>query len=302
MSAHHHITDERRLFWAMLLTGSFMIAEVAGGLVSGSLALLADAAHMLTDMLALGLAWVAAKVARRPADRLRSYGYHRVQIISALVNGLAAVGLVLWILYEAIHRLFNPLEVMGDVMLVIAVLGLVVNAIVFQILHQGGERNLNIRAALIHVLGDMLGSVAAIIAGIVIVTLGWTLIDPLLSCFIALIIFRSAWKVIGQSIHILLEGAPDELDVEVIRTTLINGIPAVCDVHHVHLWSLTPEQPVLTMHVTVAAGTDTDTALAHVKMMLASRFAIAHSTVQIEQHCCADAQRGDPGFCQAPHA
>lgn len=300
MAEHHHVSDEKKLFLAMLLTGGFMVAEIVGGLISGSLALLADAAHMLTDMLALGLAWVAARISRRPADRLRSYGYQRVQIISALVNGVVAVGLVVWILYEAIHRLFNPAQVMGDVMLFIAAMGLVINAIVFQILHRGGEHNLNIRAALIHVLGDMLGSVAAIIAGIVIVTVGWTMIDPLLSCLIALIIFRSAGKVIRQSIHILLEGAPDELDVEEIRRALISIIPSVQDVHHVHLWSLTPGQPILTMHVSVAEGTDTDQTLTQIKAVLEARFAITHSTVQIEKQCCAD-RHGYHGVCRASH-
>ncbi len=217
----------------MVLTGGFMGVEVVGGLVSGSLALLADAGHMLTDFAALGLAWFAFRVARRPPDRRRSYGYHRIQVLAAFVNGIVLVAVVGWILVEAVRRLFAPVEVLGGVMLAVAVGGLLVNIVAFALLHVGDRDNINLRAAAIHVLGDLLGSAAAILAAGVILGTGWMPIDPLLSVLVALLILRSSWLIIRKSAHILLEGTPDWLDVERLRSDLVAGVPGVEDVHHV---------------------------------------------------------------------
>ena len=265
-----------------------MVAEVIGGLLSGSLALLADAGHMLTDTVSLFLAWLAARVAHKPADTLRSYGYHRVQILAAFSNGGFFILLVGWIGYEAVQRILNPLPVMGDIMLVIAGLGLIVNLLAFFILHGAAGRDLNIRAALLHVLGDLLGSVAAITAAVIILVTGWMPIDPILSVFVALLILRSAWMVVKESTHILLEGTPQHIDVEILQRAIVEAVPSVRDVHHVHVWSLTPEHPLLTLHVNVESDVDMTQVLQRVKQVLEDRFHIHHSTIQVESAHCVD--------------
>lgn len=269
-----------------------MVAEVIGGLLSGSLALLADAGHMLTDTGSLFLAWIAARMSHKPADTLRSYGYHRVQILAAFSNGVFFILIVGWITYEAVQRILNPVEVIGGIMLVIAGLGLVVNLLAFYILHGAGGKDLNVRAALLHVLGDLLGSVAAISAAVIILGTGWMPIDPILSLFVALLILRSAWMVVKESTHILLEGTPQDIDIEILQTAIIDAIPCVRDVHHVHVWSLTPEHPLLTLHVNVDPDADSTQVLQRVKQVLQDRFQIHHSTIQIEPAHCVDEHTG----------
>ncbi len=278
----HHHGDDRRLLWALVLTGGFMVAEVIGGILSNSLALLADAGHMLTDTVSLLLAWLAARLSRRPADQLRSYGYHRLQVLAAFLNGVAFIVIVIWIGYEAIQRLLDPPQVHALIMLPIAILGLLVNIAAFVILHSGNQSNLNLKAAALHVMGDLLGSVAAISAALVIYYTKWMPIDPILSVFVALLILRSAWFVVRKSTHILLEGTPDNVDVLNLKETLTETVPDILDVHHVHLWSLTPDRPILTMHVTIAGNIQATVVLKHVKKILVEHFGIDHSTVQIE--------------------
>lgn len=287
---HHHVKteNEQRVFWAMVLTGSFMIVEFIGGILSGSLALLADAGHMLTDAVSLGLAWLAFRIGRRAPDPRRSYGYHRLQVLAAFVNGITLFGIVVWILVEAVHRLLEPSYVLGGQMLLVALAGLTVNVIVFIMLHRGARENLNVHAAAAHVIGDLLGSVAAIIAAVVILSFGWMQIDPLLSVIVALLIFRSAWDVVRKTSHILLEGTPEHIDVGNLRVALQEEVPAVEDVHHVHAWSLTRERPLITMHVNLHPDADHTETLERIKASLKRRFGIAHSTVQIEQGSCAD--------------
>lgn len=285
---HHHASNENRLLWAMLLTGGFMFAEVIGGIISGSLALLADAGHMLTDSSALFMAWGAARITRRPADEDRSYGYHRVQILAAFINGLAFFVIFGWIVVEAVQRVLEPVQVMGETMLVVAVLGLVVNLLTFFVLHGGNHADLNLKGALVHVIGDLMGSVAAISAAIVILTTGWMPIDPLLSVLVALLILRSAWFVTKRSAHILLEGTPEEINVTELRESIQAQIPDVVDVHHVHVWSLTTDRPLLTAHVQVCGDTDYNTVMQQIKTVLSERYGISHSTVQIEYELCAD--------------
>jgi cobalt-zinc-cadmium efflux system protein len=287
----HGAADQtaQRMLYALLLTGLFTLVELVGGLWAGSLALLADAGHMLSDTAALALAVVASRIARRPADRLRSYGYHRVQILAAFTNGAAFVLIVGWIFVEAAQRLMDPPPVTGGVMLVVAVLGLLVNLVAYRLLHSSDAHDLNARGALLHVLGDLLGSAAAIIAALVILGTGWTPIDPLLSMLVALLILRSAWRLVRQSAHILLEGTPEGQDAEQIRATLVAEIGAVLDVHHVHLWSLTPERPLLTLHATLTPDAHWPDVLAQIKRILDERFGLHHSTVQLETGHCADA-------------
>ncbi|MDL4862004.1 cation diffusion facilitator family transporter [Halomonas elongata] len=280
--AHGSHDSQRRLGWAILLTGSFMVAELVGGVLSGSLALLADAGHMLTDAAALALALFAAWISRRPADTRRSYGYHRVQVLAAFVNGLTLIAIVVWIAVEAVRRLFAPVSVAGSTMLVIAGLGLVVNLVVFAILHMGDRENLNIRGAALHVLGDLLGSVAAIVAAVVILLTGWTPIDPLLSLLVAALILRSAWKLTRESGHILLEGTPEGLDVDRVKRELAEQLPAVRDVHHVHAWSLTPGRHLMSLHAILEEGADQERVLVDIKTMLSDSFAVEHATIQVE--------------------
>ena len=283
--AHTHADadNERRVLWAMLLTGGFMLAEVVGGIVAGSLALLADAGHMLTDCAALALAWMAFRIGRRPHDARRTYGYHRFQVLAAFVNGLSLIAIVLWIAIEAVRRLLDPVEVLGGLMLVIAVLGLLVNLAAFWILHGGDRANLNIRGAALHVMGDLLGSVAAIVAALVIFWTGWMPIDPLLSLCVTLLILRSAWLLVRRSSHILLEGTPDWLDVDELRRSLAAAVPLVEDVHHVHAWMLTSERPLLMMHARVQAGADHDQVRKAIQEALVRDHGIDHATIQIER-------------------
>lgn len=285
---HHGSRNETRVFWAMVVTGIFFIVEIVGGIVSGSLALLADAGHMLTDLGALALAWLAFRMAARPTDRRRSYGYHRLQVLAAFVNAFTLVAIVVWIFVEAVNRLATPVPIVAPTMLAVAVAGLGANLISFLILHGADRRNLNIQGATLHVIGDMLGSVAAIAAAAVILLTGWMPIDPILSMVVAVIIMRSAWRLLRKSAHILLEGTPDWLDVGELRGGLISAVPEVLDVHHVHAWSLTAERPLLTLHAMVADNTDYDGVLARIKAFLESEYAIAHSTVQLESEACAD--------------
>jgi cobalt-zinc-cadmium efflux system protein len=272
----------------MLLTGSFMLVEVAGGLISGSLALLADAGHMLTDTAALAMGWLGARLARRPADQLRSYGYHRTQVLAALLNGIGFIALVIWIVIEAWSRVREPVDILGGPMLAVAIAGLAINGIAFRMLHGEHQHDINVRAAALHVIGDLLGSVATIAAAVVILMTGWTPIDPLLSVFVALLITVNAVRVVNQSVHILLEGTPPDVDVNLIRHELIEDVSSVTDVHHVHVWSITPERPVLTMHVTVATLENYSATLHKIQSCLAEHFGIEHATVQIEHEKCAD--------------
>jgi cobalt-zinc-cadmium efflux system protein len=289
--AHHHGHEhgnERRVLWALRLTVGFMAAEVVGGLLSGSLALLADAGHMLTDAAALGLAWHAFRVSRRPATPARSYGHARFQVLAALINGAALFLVAFWIILEAISRLRNPIEVLGGPMLAVASLGLAVNIAAYVILHGARRDNLNIRGALLHVMSDLLGSAAAILAACVILLTGWTPIDPILSVLVALLILRGAWLLLGQSWHVLMEGAPEGLDVAALRRELPALIPGVLDIHHVHAWSLTPERRLVTLHASIAEHADHDDVLHRIQMVLAKRFSIDHATIQIERNHCTD--------------
>jgi cobalt-zinc-cadmium efflux system protein len=281
--------NERRMGLAALLTGSFMLAEVVGGIVAGSLALLADAGHMLTDFAALALAWFGFRLARRPADWKRTYGFDRFQVLVAFANGLTLFAIAGWIVYEGIERLMTTPEVSGGIMVVIAVLGLLVNVAAFWLLQGADRENLNVRGAAIHVLGDLLGSVAALIAGAVILFTGWTPIDPLLSILVAAIIVRSGWRVVADSGHILLEGAPPELDTRAIGPDLIANVKGVEEVHHVHVWSITQSRRMVTLHALICGTEDSDRMVRNIKARLKERFGLDHATIEIERGACADA-------------
>ena len=282
-------SNMRRVIIALVLTGTFMVVEVIGGILSGSLALLADAGHMLSDTIALGLAAVAFSVSKRPGDKKLTYGYQRFQILAAFVNGLSLLAIVGWILFEAVQRFITPSDVMGETMLVVASAGLVVNIIAFAVLHSGDKENLNIRGAALHVAGDLLGSVAAIIAAIVIIYSGWMAIDPILSIAVAMLILKSAWSLVRRSAHVLLEGAPDWLDVPAMQERIIAQVPQVAGVHHVHVWGLTPQDLMMTMHVRLSGKLDNPTSvIRQIKKIMLDEYGVGHSTIEIETDDCAD--------------
>ena len=285
---HSHAGSGTLLGIALALTGAFMLVEFAGGILAQSLALLADAGHMLTDTAALALAWAATRLAARPADRWRTFGYQRLRVLATFVNGCALLFIVAWIAIEAVQRLLNPVTVNATVIIWVGGLGLCVNLVVFAMLRRGDSHDMNIAAATLHVLGDLLGSVAAVIAGIVILFTGWLPIDPLLSLLVSVLIVRSALALVRRSAHILMEGSPDWLDVRELRDTLEQRIPAIRDVHHVHAWLVGPHEALLTMHASVTAAADHAIVLKDAKVLLAERFGITHATIQIEVEDCVD--------------
>ena len=294
---HDHAHANRRAVGiAAALTGAFMLVEVAGGLISGSLALLADAGHMLTDFAALSLAWIAFRIAARPADATRTFGFDRVSVLVAFVNGLALFGVAIWIVIEAWRRIADPVSVTADIMLAVAIAGLAVNIAAFWVLSRGDRENLNLRAALIHVAGDLLGSVAAIVAALIIMRTGWMPIDPILSVLVALLILRSAWGVVRESAHILLEGAPARFDASEIRDSLLASVPDLRGVRHVHAWSITQERPMVTLEADLAAGGDAETAKTAIREVLADRFGFRHATIEI----CAAPDTRLPGRRPGP--
>jgi cobalt-zinc-cadmium efflux system protein len=290
--SHAHATNQnnlRRVMIALVLTGAFMVVEIVGGIISGSLALLADAGHMLTDTMALALAAMAFHVSKRPPDGNLTFGYQRFQILAAFVNGLSLLAIVGWILFEAVNRFLNPNEILGETMLVVAAAGLVVNLISFAVLHTGDQENLNIRGAALHVAGDLLGSIAAIVAALVIIYTGWLLIDPILSIAIAALILKSAWSLVKRSAHILLEGAPEWLDVQAMQERVVAGVPGVGEIHHVHIWGLTPQELMLTMHMSVTddAVSQSDV-VRDTKQFMKNEYGIGHSTIEVDVDGCSD--------------
>jgi cobalt-zinc-cadmium efflux system protein len=287
-AGHAHVNNERRVGWAAILTATYMLAEVAGGLMAGSLALLADAGHMLADAASLALAWAAFRIARRPSDWQRTYGFHRFQVIAAYTNGITLIFIAAAVLWEALNRWREPVAVLGGPMLLIASLGLIVNIAAYLALHGAERDNLNIRGAMLHVLGDLAGSAAAIVAALVILWTGWTPIDVLLSALVALLILRSAWGVVAESGRILIEAAPKGLDVRALARDLEASIPGLEDVHHVHAWSLTEARPMVTLHAKIGDERDAYRIVSAVKQHLKLRYGVVHATVEIECEQCAD--------------
>ena len=284
--AHHHDrshrVNTRRLLWALAVIVVFMLVELVGGVLAKSLALLADATHMLTDALALGLAVSAQFLASRPPDSRLHYGYRRTQVLAAFVNGIILAILLLWIVVEAMQRFLNPLPVNASLMLYVAAAGFAANIIAFLILHRPNERDLNMRGAMLHVVGDLLGSVAAIIAAITIAFTGWLQIDPLLSILVAVLIGVSAWRLVKETGFILLEGAPKSIDVDRLAQGLVETSNRIRGVHNVCISQMTPDQLRLTMHLCVEDASDAGDALKAAKQYLKDKHNIEISTIQIE--------------------
>ncbi len=270
-----------RLKLALGLTALYMLAEAVGGWLTNSLALLADAGHMLTDVAALSLTLFAIRFAARPATPKKTYGYYRLEILAAFVNGIALVLLSLWIIYEAIERWQNPPEVKGFSLTLVAVGGLVINIIAAYLLHGDHKHNLNIRGAFLHVIGDMLGSIGAITAGILIVMFEWMWADAFCSILISLIIIFSAWRLISESVNVLLEGTPSHIDIATVER-LIFSTEGVTGVHDLHIWTISSGIDALSVHISHSSNVAHSELLAVVREKLHAEFGIDHMTIQME--------------------
>lgn len=297
---HEHPRDRARgrLAFAFTLTCVVLIVEAMGGWWSGSLALLADAAHMLVDAGALALAWTAAVFALKPADTRRSFGYARLEVLAGFVNALVQLLLVIGIVYEAIRRLLAPesIHIHSGVMLIVAAVGLVVNAVVLRSLHAHDHDDLNTAGARLHVFGDLLGSVATVIAALLVRYLGWEWADPALSLLVSLLILRGAFVLLRRSAHILLEGVPEGLAPEELRAALALADPAIAEVHHLHVWQIASGSRMATLHARLRESGDPQQAMRAIQRIARERFSISHVTVQIESSDCLDPESG----CEDP--
>lgn len=284
-----HDTIGRRFIFSLGLTGLIFFAELVGGFLTGSLALLSDAAHVFLDAFALGLSYVALRLASLPPDDRHTYGYHRLQILAALVNGTTLLLVAFEIFREAISRLPNPEPVLAGPMLVVAVVGLVVNLVVAFILRGHDHENLNVRSAFFHVLGDALASVGVIGAGVVIVFTGWTVIDPLVSMLIGLIILVGSGNVLRRALHILIEGAPRGLTATEVAEAM-EDLPAVSKVHDLHVWTVSPGYIALSAHVVLddQSLSETQSVMDRLKEILSERYDIEHTTIQFECESCEE--------------
>lgn len=279
---HNHGANAstRQLGLALALTGTFLVVEAAYAFISGSLALLSDAGHMLTDAAALALSLLAVKAGERPADRRRTFGYRRTEILAAALNAAALLAVGGYILYEAVQRLREPVAVQTTPMLVVAVLGLIVNLLSARILAGGQEGSLNVRSAYLEVLSDLLGSAAVIVGAVLIMFTGWTWVDPLLGAGIGLWVIPRTWRLLSESVNVLLEGAPAGLDLDTLRAEL-SALPGVTEVHDLHVWSITSGEHSLTVHL-VSGSTAGSAELLAAAQEVAGRHGIEHVTVQIE--------------------
>src|SRR5882672_1359903 len=286
---------------ALALTCVVLAVELVGGLLSHSLALLADAGHVLTDVFALGLAWFAVSASRRPADKRRSYGYHRVSILAALANALTLIVIVAAIAYEALRRLGHPEPVQGGLVIVTALIAIAVNALVVRTLRHD-TRSLNSRAALLHVAGDLGAAGGVVVAGFVILLTGWLPIDPLLSLGIAVLIALGAWRIVRETVNLLMEGTPREIDLEAV-TEEIAGTELVASVHDLHVWALSSDEMALSCHVVVGDCPlgDAEHVVRDLESRLCEKFAIGHTTIQVEScHPCGEIHHG-AGEHNHPH-
>ena len=285
MSHHHHehayrAESRRALGLVLALTVAYTVCEIVGGWLTGSLALLADAGHMLGDSAALALALVAAWLAARPATPERSFGYRRAEILAALVNGVALAVIAIWVFVEAVQRLDNPREILGGWMLAVALIGLVVNVVAAGILSRAGD-NLNVRAALRHVFADLAGSVGVAIAALVVLTTGWERADPVAGMAIGVLILGSSWSIVRDSVSILLEATPEGIDADEVGRRMAS-VEGVVEVHDLHIWTITSGFPTLSAHVLVRRGDDCHLRRRELEQLLAEEFGLEHTTLQVE--------------------
>lgn len=284
----------RKLLLVLILTTVFMVVEAVGGYLSGSLALIADAGHMLTDVGALGLSLASVWIARRPATPRRTFGFLRLEILAAFVNGAVLLVLVLWIIVEALRRLRTPMPVEADLFLAIATIGLVVNLAGLWILHGAHHRNLNVRGAYLHVLGDALGSIGAISAAVVIKFTGWLPADPIISIVLSLLILVGAWRLVRESVDILLEAVPPHVDLDAVRAGIL-AVPGVESVHDLHVWTVTSGMIAMSAHVVVPDLASHPPTLTRIQETLRVK-GIAHTTIQLETVADCEGESCFPGL------
>jgi cobalt-zinc-cadmium efflux system protein len=271
-----------RLWWAFGLIAVFFVVEVVGGVVTNSLALLSDAAHMLTDLVGLGMALAAIHVASRPSARTdRTFGLYRLEILAALANAILLLGVGVYVLVEAVIRLRDPRSIEGGLMLVLAIVGLIVNVIAMFLLRDGASESLNVRGAYLEVLADLLASAGVVLAAVIIGLTGWDYADPLIAGLIGVFIFPRTVKLGAQALRVLVQAAPPQIDVEEVRHDL-RSLPGVVDVHDLHVWTLTSEMEVASAHLMVAVGTDTHAVLDQARDLLGETYGVHHATLQIE--------------------
>ena len=293
--------NERALWMSLGLTGAFMIAEVVTGILSNSLALISDAAHMFTDTAALAISLVAIRVGKRPADKKRTFGYYRFEILAAAFNAILLFGVALYILFEAWQRFSNPPAIESTAMLIVASLGLVINLISMRLLAGGKDQSLNIKGAYLEVWSDMLGSAGVIVGAIVIKMTGWTWVDSLVAVGIGLWVLPRTWQLLRVSLNILLEGVPEGVGMQEIEAA-VRKVPGVASVHDLHVWALTSNKLSLTVHVVTAAPAEQIfDLLATIRALLAEKFDVSHTTVQIERNPCEQAD-GKHAFAPVVHA
>jgi len=285
----HHGGIERRFLLSLGLTGLIFFAELVGGLLTSSLALLSDAAHVFMDAFALGLSYVAIRLTSLPPDDRHTYGYHRLRVLAALINGALLLLVAFEIFQEAIQRFSEPEPVLAGPMLVVAVMGLVINLIVALLLRGHDHDDLNVRSAFLHVLGDALASIGVIVAGVVIVLTGWTVIDPLISMLIGVIILVGSGNILRRALHILVEGVPQGLTATEVAEAM-NAIPGVSKVHDLHVWTVSPGYVALSSHVVLSdqSLSDAQSILEDLEAMLSDQFGIDHTTIQVECQSCAE--------------
>jgi cobalt-zinc-cadmium efflux system protein len=281
---HNHsenrAAQQANLLIVLLMAGSFMIIEVVGGLLTGSLALLADAGHMLTDVAALGLSVFAMWMAARPSTPEKSYGYHRAEILAAVTNAVVLLLLAIWILYEAYRRVFEPPHVFGIPMLLIGLIGLAVNVISMKLLNDPSGSSLNVRSAYLEVLSDAISSIGVILGGVTIWLTGWFLIDPFLSAGISVFIVWRTWALLRQAVHVLMEGVPTHLDAKQVGQAMA-GVSGVKGIHDLHIWTITSGMDALSAHVVVPVEEDRDAVLGRLQSLLRDQWKIEHTTLQI---------------------
>jgi cobalt-zinc-cadmium efflux system protein len=279
---HSHRAQSRRALGIVLgLTAAYTVCEIVGGWLTGSLALLADAGHMLGDTAALALALVAAWLAGRPATPERSFGYRRAEILAALVNGVALAVIAIWVFIEAVRRLDNPKEILGGWMLVVALVGLVVNAVAAAILARADRGNLNVQAALRHVFADLAGSVGVAVAALVVLATGWDRADPVASMAIGVLILASSWSIVRDAVSILLEATPAGIDADEVGRRMAS-MEGVVEVHDLHIWTITSGFPTLSAHVLVRRGDDCHQRRRELEQLLSREFDLEHTTLQVE--------------------
>lgn len=277
----HRAASRRALVLVLVLLAGYTVVEVVGGLLTGSLALLADAGHMLSDVMSIGLALFAIWLAQRPPTFARSFGYQRAEILVALLNGATLVAIAIWIFVEAYQRFSDPPDVLGGWMLAVAAVGLLVNVLAAVILWRRQSDSLNMRAALRHVFADMLGSVGVIAAALIILATGWVYADPLISVLIGALVLGSSWTILRESVDILLESTPAGIDAREVARRML-AVEGVRDVHDLHIWTITSGFPALSAHVLVSHGEDCHDRRRQLELLLADEFGIAHSTLQVE--------------------